>query len=103
VLVCAIAHLVVTISYGHFGTTYQSNIQGDRSLGIQSLRPLKFGSIGSTETSVRNCHSSLLNSPEGRRSHLRGSGSLESRKNSAILRRSVLFCENHTDIYILFG
>ena len=90
-LVWAIAHLVVAISYGRFGTTYQSHLQGVRTLGIQSLRTLKMGSIGSTETSVRNCHSSLLNSPEECRSHLRDGGSLESRNDSAILRRSVPF------------
>ena len=40
--------------------------------------PLKMGPIGCPETSVRNCHFTLRDSPEQRRSHLFRGGSLKS-------------------------
>ena len=41
--------------------------------------PLNLGPIGCPETSVRNCHYTLRNSPEEHRSHLLRGGSLKSR------------------------
>ena len=51
----AIMLLVVVIPYRRFGRTYRSNIQGSRIL--------KMGPIVCPETSVRNYHCSLRNSP----------------------------------------
>ena len=50
-----------------------------RSSGLDSW-PLKMGPIGCPETSVRNYHYLLRNSPEGRSSHLLCGGSLKWRK-----------------------
>jgi hypothetical protein len=52
--------------YRHFGTTYQSHLQG-------SCSPK-----GSPETSVTNCHSTLRDITEGRISHWHRGGSLQS-------------------------
>jgi len=51
---------IMVISYGRFGTTYWSHLNGSRSL-ITSP-------IGCTETSIMNFHSSLRNDPEERSS-----------------------------------
>ena len=62
----AITLRVVLILYGLFGTIY-------RPIG-----PLKMGPIGFSETSVRNYHYSLRNSPKQSSSHLFSGESLKS-------------------------
>jgi len=57
----AIMQHVVAILYRRFGTTYQSHFQVS---GILDSRPLKMGLIGYPETSIRNYHYTLRNSPE---------------------------------------
>ena len=52
-----------------------------KSSRIQKSWPLKMGPIGCPETSVRNYHYSLRNSPEERSSHLLSFGSLKSRNS----------------------
>ena len=51
---------LAVISYRRFGTTYRSHLQG----------PLKMGPISCPETSVRNYHYLLRNSPEERSSQI---------------------------------
>ena len=57
-VVCVITQRVVAISYGRFGTTYRSHVQA-----------MEMGPIGCPETSARNYHYSLRNSPDERSSH----------------------------------
>ena len=57
---------IVVIRHRRVGTTYRS--------------PLKMGSIGCPETSVRNYHHSLRNIPEQRTPRLFRGGSLKSRE-----------------------
>ena len=52
--------------------------------------PLKMGPIGWPETSVRNCHYSLRNSPQERSSHLLRGGSLKSRSRYSYTRAQAL-------------
>jgi len=59
VLFYAITRRVAVIPYRRFGETIQFHPQG-------SEVPLRMGAIGCTETSVRNYHFSLRNSPEER-------------------------------------
>ena len=59
----AVKQQVVVIPYRRFGTTHWSHTQGSRIL--RRIRP-----IGFPETSVRNYHYSLRNSPEERGSQL---------------------------------
>ena len=58
-----------------------------RSYGLDSW-PMRMRPIGCPETSVRNYHYSLSNSPEERCSHLLRGGSLKSRK----MRLRTQFC-----------
>jgi hypothetical protein len=73
----------VIILYRRDGTTNRFQLQGCRSPRIElsswTSWPLKMGPIGCLETSVQNCHSTLRNIPEERRSHLHHGGSLKSR------------------------
>jgi hypothetical protein len=92
-LLWVIAQRVVIISYGRFGTIYRSHRKGSRILNMEPT--------GSSETSVRNYHYSLRNSPQERSSHLLRGGSLKSRKtfykSRLILRRKTLrFTTCHT-------
>jgi len=50
----AVTQRLVVFSYGRFGKAHRSHLQS----------PLKMGTMGCTETSVRNYHDSLRNSPE---------------------------------------
>jgi hypothetical protein len=63
---------LVAILYRRFGTTYRSHFQGSKSV-IKQLHctswPFKMGPIRRPETSVKDYHSTLLNTPEERRSH----------------------------------
>ena len=61
---------VVVISYRCFETTYWSHLKGSRTQKGLNSRPLKMGSIGCSDTSVRNYHYLLRNSLEDRGSHL---------------------------------
>jgi hypothetical protein len=65
----------VVVLYRRFGTTYQSHLQ----MYYWIYWPLKMGPIGCPETSVHNCHSTLRNIQQERRSHLHSGGSLISR------------------------
>jgi hypothetical protein len=93
VLFWAITQLVLVISYGRFGTTHSSpssvvkNLR--RPLFFFSLEssPLTTGLIGCLETSVRNYHYTLCNSPEEHSSYLLRGGSLNSLKSSVSLKR----------------
>ena len=87
-LFLVIMQRVVVIPYRHFGTTYWSHLQGSR---LDSW-PLKKGPIGCHETSVRNHHYSLHNSPENRNSHLLRGGSLKPRTSP-----TYIFISCHTD------
>jgi len=62
------------ISYGHFGTSYRSHLQGSKN----TVWSLKMGQIGCPETSVTNYFSMLRNMPQERRSHLHCDGNLQS-------------------------
>jgi hypothetical protein len=62
------------ISYGRFGTTHRSHLQGSSS---PRRLTLKLGPIGCPEKLVTNYHSTLRNMPEERRSHLNCDGSLK--------------------------
>ena len=67
VLFWFVTRRLVAISYRHFETTYHPIFRG-------------LGSIGNSETSVRNYHYSLHNNPEERSSHVLRGGNLKSRK-----------------------
>jgi len=67
-------------SSGNFLPTFRDNL----SVPCFYSWPLKKGPIGCPETSVRNYHHSLRNSPEERRSHLLRGGSLKWHKWSAV-------------------
>ena len=72
----AIMQREVVIPYRRFGTIYMSYIQGS----VPFLRvTFEMGPIAFPETSVRNYHYSLRNSPARRSSHLLRGGSLKSR------------------------
>jgi len=58
---------IAVIPHRRFGTTFSP------------LLGLKMGPIGCPETSARNCHRTLRNNPEERRSHLLRGGSQKSR------------------------
>jgi hypothetical protein len=68
----------VVILYLRFGTIYRSHLQGTRS-PITSW-PLKMGPIRCPETSVKDYHSTLRNTPEEHRSLQHRGRSLKSRK-----------------------
>jgi hypothetical protein len=53
---------IAVIPYRYFRTIYQSHLQGSQ-FSLDSW-PLKMGSIGCPETSVKNYHYSLHNNPE---------------------------------------
>jgi hypothetical protein len=54
------------ILYRRFGTTYRSHLQGSRS--PRRNDPLKMGQIRCPETSVKDYHSTMHNTAEGRSS-----------------------------------
>ena len=77
-----ITQRVMIISYRRFGTTYRSHLQESRtqsSVSSSSPEP-----IGCPETSVRNYHYSLHNSPVECGSHLLRGGSLKLRSRTSI-------------------
>ena len=63
----AVTQRLVVISYGSFGTTYRSHLQGSLEDGLYR--------------NVGTCQSTLRNVPEERRFHLHQGGSLKSRVN----------------------
>jgi hypothetical protein len=76
----------MVIVYRRFGKTYRSHLQGVKCrigpifTGQQSDSwPMKMGQIICPETSVNDYHSTLLNTPEERRSHQHRGGSLKSK------------------------
>jgi len=71
----AVTQRVVVIPYRRCGTTYRSRLSTVKN---QRFLTLDEGTDSFPETSVRNCHYALRNSPEERSSHLRG-WSLKSR------------------------
>jgi uncharacterized membrane protein YgcG len=78
VLFCDITQRRVVILYRRFGTTYQSHLQGS-----QTSWSSKMGLIPCPETSEKDYHTALRNTPEERRSHRRRGGSLKSRVSSS--------------------
>jgi hypothetical protein len=66
-LLCDITERRVVILYRRFGTTYRSHLQGSRS------------PIRCSETSVKDCHSTLRNITEECRCHQHRGESLKSR------------------------
>ena len=70
----AFTQRVVVIPCRNFGTTYRSHLQGPR---IFDSCPLKMEQTGCPETSVRNYHYTLRNSPEVHGSYLFRGGSLK--------------------------
>jgi hypothetical protein len=82
VLLWDITQRRVVILHWRFGRTYLSHLQGPRSLRLVGFWrttswPLKVGSIGCPETSVKDYHSRLCNIAEERRSQHHG-GSMKS-------------------------
>jgi len=66
-------------SSGNFVPTFQDNLSVQSSrVKNPKIEPLKMGPIGYPETSLRNYHYSLCNSPEERSSHLLPGKSLKS-------------------------
>jgi hypothetical protein len=63
----------MVILYRSLGTTYRSHRQGSCTSW-----PLKMGPIYCPETSVKDYHSTLRNTPEERRSHQYRGGRLKS-------------------------
>ena len=62
----------VVIQYRRFETTHQSYLQGPRiPRRTKTSWPSKMGPTGCFETPVRNCHTTVRNIPEERRSHIR--------------------------------
>ena len=91
----AITFRVVVIPYGLFGTTYQP------------IGPLKMRPIGCPETSVRNDHYSLRNSPEESSCHLLRGGSLKSQLERVPVKSapgspSFFFADHHFCMQRLF-
>jgi len=83
--------------YRHFGTS-PSPLQGSRPI-FKNSWPLKMGPIICPETSVKNKHYPLRNSPEERSSHLLHGGSFKPRKS----RRVFMLAKNTSvRIYIFF-
>jgi hypothetical protein len=70
------------VNSGHSVRMFRDNIcpffKGQESKKGMDSSPLKMGTIGCLDTSVRNYHYSLRNSSEERISHLRRGGSLKS-------------------------
>jgi hypothetical protein len=66
-----------------------SHLEGSRSPLLFWTRPLKMGPICCPETSVKDYHSTLRYTPEGRRSHQHRGGSLKSRAVLRCLFRSL--------------
>ena len=76
----SITHRRVVILYRRFGTTYRPHLRGTRSIFFFDL--LTSEDVTNTffpETSAKDYHSTLRNTPEERRSHQHRSGSLKSR------------------------
>ena len=83
-LFLALAQRVVLIPSRRFGTIYWYRLQGPIIFDSSSL---KMEPIGCPETSVRNYHYTLRNSPEVHGSHLIRGGSLKSRSlHKAVLK-----------------
>ena len=86
-----ITQRVVVISYGRFGSTYRSHIQGS---GIQNpfglLTHLKMGPMGFPETSIKNYHYPLCNNPEERIYQLVRGGRPEITQSCCIYRCNVI-------------
>jgi len=86
----------------HFGTTNCSHLQGfsfSRRFALGLLDPGRWEKIGCPETSGNSYKLTLRNSPEERRFHLHGGGSLKSR-NSIMLKITGHTTENYPRIYI---
>ena len=78
----AVTPRIVAIPYHRFGTpslsSPSSRVRNPRRTAFLDSWPLKMAPIGCPETPARNCHSSLRNSQQERRSHLLSGGSLQS-------------------------
>jgi len=91
----AIRQGTVVIPYRRFGTTYRSHLLGSRDLVLDAW-PLKMGTIVCPETSVRNYHCSLRNSPEDSNSYLLCGGSLSQARATYVVWR--VHVSSHTAI-----
>jgi hypothetical protein len=82
--ICVLLRYYAALS-GSSVPTFRDNLSAPSSL------PLKLGPMGCPETSVRNYHSVLRNTPEERRSHVLRVGSLKSRSRQQfpLKRRNV--------------
>jgi hypothetical protein len=79
-LFCDVTQRRVVILYRRFGTKYRSHLQGSRGptrIFFLDLWALKMGPIRCPETSVKDYHSTLRNTPEERRSRQHRGGSLK--------------------------
>ena len=76
----------IVVSYRRFGTTYRSPLQGSSS--SLTIWPLKIGSIGCPETSVRNYYLMLRKIPKQRKSY---SKSIENKKVCALAPTELVF------------